>query len=281
MKKYYLLGLLLLSSMAWLKAQDTTSIIASDRPMAGDAVSIVPHKNLQVETGFWYSEDNTRVATTRGIGLNSTLLRYGIGEKVELRFDYTYWQNRVRPSESPVSEEAVQSGFLPIRFGMKASLIENKSWIPAVTFVGMLGLPQIATDVFQPEYLSPDLQLAFANRVTNLLSICYNLGVRWNGDSPNPTNYYGLTTKFNLSPKFGAYLQGHGTFQRTSLPAGEISMTQRTFGEAGLMFYPKPNIQIDLSGGIRISEYDEKWTFYNAERNYYFGTVGLSWRFPQ
>ena len=81
MKKYYLLGLMLLSSLAWLNAQDTTSIIASDRPMFGEAVSIVPHKSLQVETGFWYSEENTRVASTRGLGLNSTLLRYGIGKK--------------------------------------------------------------------------------------------------------------------------------------------------------------------------------------------------------
>ncbi|WP_421796522.1 transporter [Haliscomenobacter sp.] len=281
MKKYYLLGLMLLSSVAWLKAQDTTSIIASDRPMFGEAVSIVPHKSLQVETGFWYSEENTRVASTRGLGLNSTLLRYGIGEKVELRFDYTLWQNRVRHSEDPVSAEVVQTGFLPIRFGMKANLIENKSWIPAVTFVGMLGLPQIATDVFQPAYLSPDLQLSFANRVNNWLTISYNLGARWDGDNPNPSNYYALATKFNFSSKVGAYLQGHGTFQRTSLPAGESTIAQSTFGEAGLMFNPKPNIQIDISGGVRVSEYDTKWIFYNAERNYYFATVGLSWRFPR
>lgn len=281
MKKYYLLGLLLLSGVAWLKAQDTTSIIASDRPMFGEAVSIVPHKNLQVETGFWYSEDNTLVTTTRGLGLNSTLLRYGIGENSELRFDYSLWQDRVRPSEAPTSSEEVQTGFLPIRFGMKARLIENKSWVPAVTFVGMMGFSQTATDAFQPQYLMPDLQLSFANPVNNWLSICYNLGVRWDGNNPSPNNYYALATKFNFSPKIGAYLQGHGSFQRTSLPAGAASYTQRTFAEAGLMFNPKPNIQIDLSGGIRVSEYDEEWIFYNAERNYSFATVGLSWRFPR
>jgi hypothetical protein len=281
MKKYYLLGLLLLSSVTWLKAQDTTSIIASDRPMFGEAVSIVPHKSLQVETGFWYSEDNTPVTTTRGLGLNSTLLRYGIGKNAELRFDYNLWQDRVRPTESPSSPEEVQTGFLPIRFGIKTRLIENKSWVPTVTFVGMLGFAQTATDAFQPQYLMPDLQLSFANPINNWLSICYNLGVRWDGNNPSPNNYYALATKFNFSSKIGAYLQGHGSFQRTSLPAGAVSYTQRTFAEAGLMFNPKPNIQIDLSGSIRVSEYDEEWIFYNAERNYSFVTVGLSWRFPR
>jgi len=47
------------------------------------------------------------------------------------------------------------------------------------------------------------------------------------------------------------------------------------------MYYPKANIQVDLSGGIRASEYDRAWIFYGADRSYYFLTAGLSWRFPR
>lgn len=280
MKKYYLLGLLLLSSIAWLKAQDSTSIISSDRPL-GEMASIVTHKSLQLETGFGYEKTNTKFSTTQGLGLNSTLLRYGIGEKVELRFDFSVWQNRSRYRESSVSSEIVETGLRPIRFGMKANLIENKGALPAVSFVGMLGFPQVATDVFQPQYISPDLQLAFSNAVGKWLSLCYNLGVRWDGNNPSPTNYYALATKFHFSSKFGAFLQGRGTFQRTSLPAGAVAYTHNTFARAGLMFVPKPNIQIDLSGGVRVSEYDQEWTYYNSERNNSFAAVGLSWRFPR
>lgn len=281
MKQYYLLGLLLFCSIAWLKAQDSTETIAPDRPGFGDAVSIVPLKNLQVETGFWYEEDQTTTVTTRGIGLNSTLLRYGLGEKVELRFDYNLWQNRTSSRAEPNDAEQVETGFFPIRFGMKANLIENKAWIPAVTFIGMLGLPQIATDVFQPAYLSPDLQLSFANPINNWLTVCYNLGTSWDGDNPNPETYYALSTEFSFSPKIGAYLQGHGSSQRGRSPGTGFSNTHQIFTEAGLMYYPKANIQIDLSGGIRVSEYDGDWSSYNTNRKYSFATLGLSWRFPR
>lgn len=281
MKKICLLGFLLLCSTAWLKAQDSTETIAPDRPGFGDAVSIVPLKNLQVETGFWYEEDKAAPLTTRGIGLNSTLFRYGLGEKVELRFDYNLWQNRISSTRRPEEAEVVETGFFPLRLGMKALLIENKAWIPTVTFIGMLGFPGIATDAFQPAYLSPDLQLSFANPVNGWLTICYNLGTSWDGDNPNPETYYALSTEFSFSPKIGAYLQGHGSSQKTSLPAAEDAHTHQIFAEAGLMYYPRANIQIDLSGGIRVSEYDGDWSSYNANRNYSFATVGLSWRFPR
>jgi hypothetical protein len=281
MKKIYLLGLLLISSTAWLKAQDSTETIAPDRPGFGDAVSIVPIKNLQVETGFWYEKDKATPLTAQGIGLNSTLLRYGLGDRVELRFDYNLWQNRTSSSARPNDPEQVETGFFPLRLGMKALLVENKSWIPTVTFIGMLGLPRIATDVFQPAYLSPDLQLSFANPINDWLTICYNLGASWDGDNPNPENYYALSTEFSFSDKIGAYLQGHGAFQRTSLGGGSISTTHQTFAEAGVMYYPKPNIQVDLSGGIRASEYNGEWSYFGAERSYYFLTAGLSWRFPR
>lgn len=281
MRKNYLFGLLLLCNTLVIYAQDSTETIAPDRPGFGDAVSIVPLKALQVETGFWYEEDKVLPTTTRGIGLNSTLLRYGLGEKVELRFDYNLWQNRVSSTRRPGESEVVETGFFPLRLGMKALLIENKSWIPTVTFIGMLGLPGSATGAFQPAYLSPDLQLSFANPVNDWLTICYNLGASWDGDNPNPETYYALSTEFSFSSKIGAYLQGHGSSQKNSSPGAGASSTHQIFTEAGLMYYPKVNIQIDLSGGIKVSEYDGDWTSYNANRSYYFATAGLSWRFPR
>jgi len=281
MGKICLMASLLLCNIACLHAQDSTETIAPDRPGFGDAVSIVPLKSLQVETGFWYEKENNRYSTTSGIGLSSTLLRYGTGKKTELRFDYNLWQTRARYRESPANSEIVETGFLPIRFGMKSNLLENKGWIPTVTFIGMLGLPQIATDIFQPAYMSPDLQLSFANPVNDWLTICYNLGLSWDGDSPSPESYYALSTEFSFSPKLGAYLQGHGSSQRTSLPAGEVSNTHELNAEAGLMYYPVRNIQIDVSGGMRLAEYDEEWTSTDGINNYSFVTLGLSWRFPR
>lgn len=277
MKKIYFLGLLLISCAAWLKAQDSTETIAPDRPGFGDAVSIVSLKQLQIETGFWFESDRDRPVTTQGLGLNSTLFRYGISDQVELRLDYNLWRIRV---ETPRNLDK-STGFFPWRFGMKAALCSNKGALPAVTFIGMMGMPWSASEDFKPDAVSPDLQLSFANAINEWLSICYNLGTSWDGDNPNPETYYALSTEFSFSPKIGAYLQGHGSSQRSSSPGTGFSNTHQIFTEAGLMYYPKANIQIDLSGGIRVSEYDGDWSSYNTNRKYSFGTLGLSWRFPR
>jgi hypothetical protein len=281
MEKNYFLGLLLLCSTAWLQAQDSTETIAPDRPGFGDAVSIVPHKSLQFETGFWYETENRDKLTTQGIGLSSTLIRYGLSEKAELRFDYNLWQSRAGRRGNLDDPDLVQTGFFPIRLGAKALLIENKGWIPTVTFIGMLGLPTVATDAFQPAYMSPDLQLSFANPVNDWLTICYNLGSSWDGDNPSPETYYALSTEFSFSSQIGAYLQAHGASQKTSLSDNEVSNTHEIFAEAGLMYYPIPNIQIDVSGGLRVSNYDGEWVYHNRTQNYSFVTAGISWRLPR
>lgn len=273
---YFFVFILFQTSL--LKGQEVIETIAPDRPGYGDAVSIVPLKNLQVETGFWFEQDKASPLTTSGLGLNSTLFRYGVGKNIELRLDYNLWQSRIKSSR-PRTPEVSETGLFPFRVGMKGALTENSGWVPSITFIGMLGLPWSATNNFRPGYLSPDLQLSFANQVTDWLSICYNLGSSWDGDNPNPQNYYALSTEFSLSEKLGAYVQGRGSFQ-TTREAGKVSTEHLLYTEAGVVFYPKPNIQIDLSSGFKVAEYATEWISIN-DHSYFFVSTGLSWRFPR
>ena len=71
-----------------LYGQDTLGLIAPDRPGFGDAVFITPTKHLMIETGFWtenQKEVGSVIQNTRGTALNSTLFRYGVSKKFELR----------------------------------------------------------------------------------------------------------------------------------------------------------------------------------------------------
>jgi len=112
-----------------------------------------------IETGYWtenQKEAGTINSITRGIGLNSTLLRYGVSKKMELRFDYSLWQEKL-------NNEAFTTGFQPARVGVKLALLENKGAIPAVTFIGMTGFPFSTSKVFRPKYINPSMELSFAN----------------------------------------------------------------------------------------------------------------------
>ena len=143
--KFYLNIFICLLLSSYLYSQDSLGVLAPDRPGFGDAVFITPKKYLMIETGFWtenQKEVGSVIQNTRGIGLNSTLLRYGVSKKMELRFDYSLWQEKL-------NNEAFTTGFQPARVGVKLALLENKGAIPAVTFIGMTGFPFSTSKVFR------------------------------------------------------------------------------------------------------------------------------------
>lgn len=264
-------------SLNLLAQTDEVETIAPDRPGYGDAVSIVPVKQFQVETGFGFESDNTYNLNEQIIS-HTTLLRYGLSKKIELRMDYNLANSRMFVPNGTGSISS-RTGFMPWRLGMKASLLDNNGWVPAVTFIGMIGMPWTSTKEFRPDYVSPDLQLSFSNGVNDWLSICYNLGATWDGSSPNPNNYYALSAEFTCSEKIGAYVQGRGQFQRV-VDSNNTSTSHNLFTEAGVVYYPKKNIQIDLSGGFQVAEFAPDFVS-SSNHSYYFVSAGLSWRFPK
>lgn len=250
----------------YLYGQDTLGVLTPDRPGFGDAVFITPKKYLMIETGFWtenQKEVGSIIQNTRGIGLNTTLLRYGVSKKMELRFDYSLWQEKL-------NNEAFTTGFQPARVGVKLALLENKGAIPAVTFIGMTGFPFSTSKVFRTNSVNPSTELSFANPLTEWLTLCYNLGAAWDGESKNPAYYYALSLEMFLSDKFGCYIQGHGDARKMDLP-GDIKQLKQSFAEGGIVYYPKKNIQLDISAGSSMG----------TANTYSFLTLGCCVRIPK
>jgi len=263
--KFYLNILICLLLSSYLYSQDTLGLITPDRPGFGDAVFITPKKYILVETGFWIEnqkEVGSVIQNTRGIGLNSTLLRYGVSKKMELRFDYSLWQEKS-------NNEAFTTGFQPARVGFKYALLENKGAIPALTIIGRTGFPFTTSKVFRTKSLNPTIELSFANPLTDWLTVCYNLGAEWDGENKNPNYYYALSLEMALSNKFGSYIQGHGDSQKVQF-ASDFNHLNHYFFETGLFYYPKNNIQLDISSGISVG----------TANTYSFLTLGFCLRLP-
>jgi hypothetical protein len=182
---------------------------------------------------------------------------------MELRFDYSLWQEKS-------DNEAYITGFQSARIGVKAALLENNGAIPAVTFIGMTGFPFSTSKVFRAKSINPSMELSFANPLTNWLTLCYNLGVAWDGENKNPAYYYALSLEMSLFDKFGGYIQGHGDVQRMDL-AGTVDQLKQSFAEGGIVYYPKKNIQLDISTGASI----------RTANIYSFLTLGCCVRIPK
>ena len=263
--KFYLNIFICLLLSSYLYSQDSLGVLAPDRPGFGDAVFITPKKYLMIETGFWtenQKEVGSVIQNTRGIGLNSTLLRYGVSKKMELRFDYSLWQEKL-------NNEAFTTGFQPARVGVKLALLENKGAIPAVTFIGMTGFPFSTSKVFRTNSVNPSTELSFANPLTDWLTLCYNLGAAWDGENKNPAYYYALSLEMSLSDKLGCYIQGHGDSQKMDLP-GDSNQLNQSFVEGGIVYYPKNNMQFDISSGSSVG----------IANTYSFLTLGFCLRLP-
>lgn len=248
--------------------------IASDRPGFGDAVSVLPLRDIHIETGTWFEQDRRDSLLTSGWGINSTLFRAGIFRKTELRMDYNLWNSRTPAVNSS------ETGLYPFRAGLKYHLVYNKGIVPAITFIGMQEFPFTASTNFRPKYPGTDLQLSFANKVNESFALCYNLGSILNFSAEAPVFYYAFAAEFTLTGKLGCYVQSHGTYQDIA-EVGAATVTSRFLNhvESGLMFYPTHNMQLDLSGGFQALENTGGRYIRNKEVAWFFVSAGFSWRF--
>ncbi len=242
--------------------------IAPDRPGFGDAVSVLPKFDMHIETGVGFEKEKFGSIAQDKYGINSTLLRYGVFKRTELRFDYNLW--KIKQTNTSVDDV----GFYPCRLGMKYHLVYNKGIVPAITFIGMQELQFAASQNFRSEYANTDLQLSFANKVSKSFALCYNIGTILDFSGSDPIHYYALALEFHMSDKIGYYVQGHG-----SLIYSSFIRYSRQNCETGIMFYPNHNIQLDLSGGLKVLE-----TVYGSKismqyHSVFFMSAGFSWRF--
>lgn len=247
--------------------------IAPDRPGFGDAVSVVSRKTMHIETGTWFEQDRGGSLVTNGIGINSTLFRYGLFKRMELRLDYNFWK-----STAPAIHVS-ETGLYPIRAGMKYHLVYNKGIIPAITFIGMQEIQFTATANFRPVHPNTDLQLSFANKVNDRFALCYNLGTIVSEWFVRPQYYYALATEFTLSERSGCYLQAHGTLQEIKDDINSVRSYYLNYLEAGFMYYPSHNTQLDISGGVKTGERFGETVISIERHSWYFLSVGFSWRF--
>jgi hypothetical protein len=111
--------------------------------------------------------------------------------------------------------------------------------------------------------------LSFANPLTDWLTLCYNLGAAWDGENKNPAYYYALSLEMSLSDKLGCYIQGHGDSQKMDLP-GDSNQLNQSFVEGGIVYYPKNNMQFDISSGSSVG----------TANTYSFLTLGFCLRLP-
>jgi hypothetical protein len=256
MKKNVLFIVILFVMTYAASAQTEKPEIVTDRPDQTEAPSLVPAGGLQVETGVILEKDHDGDVTATNTTYNTTLIKYGINEHIELRFISEFLGESVKQSEN---ELAKATGFSPLALGVKIKIAEEKGFWPQAAFIGHINL-KTGAEAFAPSYTAADFRFTFAHTLSDRFSLSYNLGAEWDGETPDATFLYTLSLGYVISDRAGFFIEGYSFFPENAKADNRI--------DAGLTYKFTPVVQWDISAGLGLSD--------NAPD--YFLSTGISFR---
>jgi hypothetical protein len=247
MKKALLL-LFLLPSAAFAQEEEK---IETDRPDQTETSAIVPRGRFQMENGFIHTKEE---ASSHEMMLPTALSKFGVTDNVEVRLITNLVYNKT-PDSTTV-------GIEPVTIGFKVNLWKQKGLLPETSFIGEVMLPNVASKKYKQQYLAPELQLLFSNKITDKFAIGYNLDVTWNGESAMPGYEYTVSPEFEVSDKISVFIELYGFLE-------EHSRTDN-WADSGFKFFINKNIQLDIAGGYELTAHNHYHRFYE--------TIGFSFR---
>jgi hypothetical protein len=230
--------------------------LVTDRPDQTESPVLIPVGALQVETGFLREKDHAADADNIHYTYNTTLLKYGVTENLELRFINEYAGSYQKISDLKISG---MKGFNPVTVGVKIKITDSKGIIPATAFIGHIHIKSGMKD-FRPDYTAADFRFTSAKAITRNFFIGCNLGAQWDGHTPEATFLYTVSANFNLSQQLGVFVESYGF-----LP--EKRKADHRF-DCGLTYKLTKLIQWDISAGVGITN--------NAPDSFF--STGLSFR---
>lgn len=242
--------LMLLSGVVTEKSFGQTTPIQLDRPDQTECPFIVPKNYIQVENGFTHEtiDDDSKT-----ICYPSSLWKFGLNEKVEFRL--------ITELVSEKENSKTTTGLIPITLGFKANICKENGIIPITSFIGHLTSSAIGSNEFKTTYIAPSFRFLMQHTLSDKVSLAYNLGAEWNGETAEQTYIYTLSTGITFTEKLGGYLEVYGF-------APKDAAANHRF-DCGFTYLINNDFIIDLSGGVGITG--------NAPKNYI--SFGLSYRF--
>lgn len=239
----------LLFSAAPSFAQPTKKI-ETDRPDQTESPFVVPLHYLQGEAGF---NQETFKDGTKQFVHPTTLLKYGLSNRFELRFEASPY------TESSLYFSPKQTKLEPIEIGTKVRLFEEKGWRPKTSLIANVGLPFAASKEYHDATLLYGMRLTMQNTLSETVALGYNFGVEKDAEAVTSV-IYTFAPGFNIGAKWYAYAEVFGSF--STAPEHNI--------DGGIAFNPSPHTKIDVSGGFGLGD--------SPLKNYM--AIGFSFRIP-
>jgi len=248
-------------------AGGTVPELVTDRPDQTESSETVRPGYVQFEFGWTHAEDDEAIDVTSD-SLPETLVRVGLADHVELRFGFGgyVWEEVDGPGATSVTSD----GAADLDIGLKWKLWEEAGWTPKTAVIAGTTLPTGA-GAMSSERFDPSLRLACEHTLTEVLGLGYNVAANWAseedavGDRDTKASVaYTVVLGVALTNELGTFVEFFGeALTGQGKPANSI--------DGGFTYALADNLQIDVLGGVGVSEAADDW---------FFG-AGLVWRLPQ
>lgn len=249
MSRYFLiLSVLFSATETELRGQGLSPIL-TDRPDQTETPFTVPKNRFQMETGFLLEQTNSE---TKSFLHPSILFKFGLSNNFELGLITEF--ATIRTNSDNVS------GLSPVTLRFKENIAQEHGLIPATSFIGYLSVPYFASKNFQATYFAPAFRFTLQHTLSPRLSLGYNLGAQWDGETAEPTFIYTLTTGYSITNKIGTFVELYGFAPQKSKADHRV--------DGGFNYLVCENMLFDISAGLGIS---------NNVPEYFLGT-GFSFR---
>jgi|TARA_B110000879_G_C11179047_1_gene517440 hypothetical protein len=239
----------------------STSLVAqieTDRPDFTESPNVVPKGALQVETGFILENDKQSLIglgvlnnlSERNITVNTTLLRYGLTNNIELRFNTSFNNNGEIFNSAFTGGQDFTSdrvGFSSSFIGFKTNLYKNDKI--SIGFLGHLYIPELTSGDFAKasgQKIAPEFLVPLTYDITSRFGIAIQYGLSWDGFTPSPTTSYTLALGYGITEKLSFYIEPYGFLTNSGEELHLIN--------GGFTYLINDDFQIDLTGGFGLNE---------------------------
>jgi hypothetical protein len=261
LKKIAAISALILCVIKLAAQGDSLSQLTSDRTLQTETPDLLPQGFFQVETGFGYIDRNETEAETNRVKIASTTLRFGVFSHFEVRVASGMESVAVRDKELDI--DSGYRGMDPLSAGFKVFVAHEKGIRPQMAILGNITFRHVGHEYLRPTFSYPLGKIICRHTLTKRLSVGYNAGFTWNGETADGFFIYSAYTGYDITKRLWSFAEVYGTFDAGNLP--------NHLGDVGLAYTLRNNLRMDLLAGLGFDRDIQK---------YWIGT-GISWRIPR
>jgi hypothetical protein len=232
------------TAITFAQENDDLGALITDRPDQTEASSTVGKGTLQIETGGLYESFEESSIKSESYTYNTTLVRYGILDNLELRLGWNFVEGITKIDGKKL--ENVTIGLTPLLLGVKIDIAEEKGGMPEIALIGHVFPIFSASEDYRPETTGIDFRFSLSHTLSEKSSIAYNIGGEWGNDSSEAAAIYTVAYGYSFTDTFGMYAELYGDLPEDS--------SANHYWDAGITYLVSNDLQLDAYVGTSITK---------------------------